>query len=232
MYQTDSLQQNRFGLLNVTALKLIAVVSMLIDHIGYVFFPSVRLLRIIGRLAMPIYCFCVSEGLIHTSNRKNYLIRVIIFALISELPFDFAFNGGFKLRDENVMFTFICAILGIDISEFILKKSRSSAATVFSLVTALLFAALAELIHTDYGIFGVVLVYVFYFFRSFPVLRLTAAALFVTVTCWGNRELYCLPAFLLLAVYNGQRGAGFKYLFYSFYPVHLAVLALLDRFLF
>ena len=106
MNQSVSLQVKKHGFLDVTVLKLIAVVSMLIDHIGYVFFPSVRLLRIIGRLAMPIYCFCVSEGLIHTSSRKNYLLRVIIFALISELPFDFAFNGGFKLGDENVMFTF------------------------------------------------------------------------------------------------------------------------------
>ena len=232
MDQIESLQVNEHGFLDVTALKLIAVVSMLIDHIGYVFFPSVKLLRIIGRLAMPIYCFCVSEGLIHTRSRKAYLLRVSIFALISELPYDMAFNGRFEFKDQNVMFTFIFAILGIDIGEFILEKNRSSAAQFFALIASLLFAALAQVIHTDYGIFGVVLVYMFYFFRSLPVFRILVSALFVTVTCWGKRELYCLPAFILLMLYNGQRGAGFKYLFYSFYPVHLAVLALLDRFMF
>ena len=232
MDQTDIQKQNMHGFLNATALKLIAVVSMLIDHIGCVLFPSLRWLRIIGRLAMPIYCFCVSEGLIHTRSRKDYLLRVFIFALVSELPFDLAFNGGFELGSQNVMFTFACAIPGVDLCDYIRSRSSSITAKIFSIAAALAFAAFAEVINTDYGIFGVVLVYFFYFFRSRPVLRLAAAVLFITVTCWGKLELYCLPAFLLLAAYNGERGAGFKYLFYSFYPVHLTVLALIDRFLF
>ena len=216
-------------LLDATALKLIAVVSMLIDHVGYVLFPHLRWMRIAGRLAMPIYCFCASEGLAHTRDRKKYL-RVFIFAMISELPFDLAFNGGPELGYQNVMFTFACAILGVDLFEYILSKSRSAENTVFALIAALLFSALAELMNTDYGIFGVILIYVFYFFRPYPLFRLAAAALFIAVTCWGDFEIYCLPAFLLLLAYNGQRGAGLKYLFYVFYPLHLAVLALIDRF--
>ncbi|MBQ3999444.1 MAG: TraX protein [Oscillospiraceae bacterium] len=231
MDRIEERQLNRTGLLDTTALKLIAVFCMLIDHVGYIFFPYLRWMRIIGRLSMPVYCFCISEGLIHTRDRKNYLLRVLVFALISELPFDLAFNNGLELTSQNVMFTFACAIPGIDLCEYILSRSGSFSSTVFALTASLLFGALAEAIHTDYGIFGVILVYIFYFFRSYPFLRLAAAALFVTATCWNDLQMYCLPAFILLAAYNGRRGAGLKYLFYSFYPVHLAVLALIDRFL-
>ena len=215
--------------LDMTTLKIIAAVSMLIDHIGCVLFPRIYWLRGIGRLAMPIYCFGISEGLAHTSDRKNYLFRMGLFSLISEVPFDLAFNGGPELYSQNVMLTFFCAIAGIMAYEAIRKISPSFIFSLLAVAAAVAFAAAAKYMRTDYGEFGVILVYVLYFTRRYPVYQLLAGALTVCVCCWMDFEMICLPAFLLLLFYNGEKGKDLKYFFYYFYPFHLLVLALIDR---
>ena len=217
--------------LDMTTLKMIAAVSMLIDHIGCIFFPRQYWLRGIGRLAMPIYCFGISEGLAYSSDRKKYLLRMGLFSLISEVPFDLAFNGGPEIYSQNVILTFFCAIAGIILYEKLRSMSSSPLFTILAVAGAAAFAAAARFLRTDYGEFGVILVYVLYFTRRFPDYRLLAAALTVCICCWKDYEMVCLPAFLILNFYNGEKGKDLKYFFYYFYPFHLFVLALINMFI-
>ena len=97
-----------------TQLKIIALLSMLVDHIGCVLFPKVTAFRIIGRLAFPIFAFLIAEGMVHTSNWKKYFLRLFIFAIISEIPFDFITSG--KMIDwshQNVLFTLLLGAMSI-----------------------------------------------------------------------------------------------------------------------
>ena len=108
--------QQKFGV-SGSALKCIAMASMLTDHIGYVLFPQYLILRMIGRLAFPIYCFLLVEGAMHTGNIRKYEIRLLAFALISELPFDYAFYGGIRWESQNVFFTLLFGVLAIDLAQ-------------------------------------------------------------------------------------------------------------------
>lgn len=102
------------GFLSGFTLKCIAMVTMLIDHIGYVLFPGYVIFRIIGRLAFPIYCFLLVEGAVHTSNWKKYLGRLFLFALISEIPFNLAIGGKLWYpASQNVFFTLFLGLLAI-----------------------------------------------------------------------------------------------------------------------
>ena len=96
-------------MLDGTTLKIIAMISMAFDHVGDMFFPSVMWPRMIGRLAMPIFSFFIAEGFAHTRDKKKYLGRLGLFALISEIPFDLAFDGRLGLGHQNIMLTFFLA---------------------------------------------------------------------------------------------------------------------------
>ena len=215
-------------LLSATSLKLIAAASMLVDHIGAVLFPGYKWLRIVGRIAMPIFCFCIAESLRHTRNRAGFMLRIAVFALISEYPFDIALKGQFSLKNtQNVMFTFLFAIAGIWAFEYVKERAGSLAGGLAACLAAVMLAAAADMLKTDYGTFGVTLVYLFYFLRPDMPLRLGAAALYITAARWKKLQLYCLLAFPIIALYNGERGKDLKYFFYIFYPGHLLILYLI-----
>ena len=113
-------------------LKIIAVTSMIVDHIGAVFFPYYMVhifgvtfypLRTIGRLAFPIYCFLLIEGICHTSNWKKYAVRLGVLALLSEIPFDLALFGRITLQHQNVFFTLLFGLLAVQF-DLIYKKRK------------------------------------------------------------------------------------------------------------
>jgi len=109
---------SKYRIVSADALKIIAVISMLTDHIGYVLFPGVMWLRIIGRLAFPIYCFLLVEGAVHTKNIGRYLLRLGAFALISEIPFDLAFKRSlFYPHYQNVFFTLFLGLAMIAVMD-------------------------------------------------------------------------------------------------------------------
>ena len=212
--------------LNSTSLKLIALIIMAIDHVGMVFFPAQMWLRAIGRIAMPIFAFCVAEGFTHTHSRKKYLLRLVIFAVISELPFDLALSGGPDRTWQNVMFTFAFAVAALLCYELLNKKDdlphRIASWTVVAAI-----ALAAELCSTDYGFSGVALVFFFYILRGKP----KAVRIFVSLVCFSAIsmslfEFWCLFSALPLMLYNGEKGAGLKWTFYLFYPLHLLMIYL------
>lgn len=231
--------------LNSAQLKLFAIVTMLIDHCGLVIVyygllcspPPVLLahrdllwdiyhvMRDIGRTAFPVFLFFLVQGFIHTHDRKAYVIRLFIFGIVSEIPFDLCVDQTvFSAAHQNVMWTLLLGFLmmwGLDM----LSQREIPEALKFlpGLVVIAGTAAAAWALHTDYSYKGILILAVLYFVRFDK--KLTLMAMLVCFL-W---ELPAIFAVIPVAFYNGQRGNMPKQFFYWFYPVHLLLLFLLQR---
>ena len=199
-------------------LKLLAMLAMTADHIGAVFFPEIPLLRWIGRLAMPVLCFFIGEGLRHTRSPRRYLLRLTWFALLSELPFDLAFYGGIEWGHQNVYFTLALGLLALWAIQ-----SRGMEGWLLALTAALA----AELLGCDYGMYGVLLILLLDRFHSARSEQLAGAALLNLAFFGLQTQTLSLIALPLLWLYNGKRGRDDRRLFYLYYPAHLCVLGIL-----
>ncbi len=198
-------------------LKCIAILSMAIDHIGAVFFPDVILLRGIGRLAFPIFSFLLAEGFFHTGDLRRYLLRLGVFALLSEIPYDLAFHGTvLEFGHQNVFFTLAASLFVL----YGMKKVQEESLKVLILLGGM---GICEWFGTDYGFLGVLLPVIYAQFRDRFRLKLILGAFWNFLWQPGIQYLGALAA-LPIALYNGERGRKMKYLFYLFYPVHLLVL--------
>lgn len=210
------MEERKFGLSGF-ALKWIAMICMLTDHMGAVLFPQYIQMRMIGRIAFPIYCFLLVEGAVHTSNIRKYIGRLFLFALISELPFDLAFYRQFSMEHQNVFFTLLLGLIAI--SQFQQNIGKLNCA-----LNAALAMALAGILHTDYSYKGVALIICFYLLYQYVYLK---QAVFMAgnwlVYGIGIQTYACLAAIPML-LYNGKRGPNMKYFFYIFYPAHLLIL--------
>jgi len=159
-------------ILDGTTLKIIAMISMVFDHVGDMFFPGVMWPRMIGRLAMPIFSFFIAEGFAHTRDKKKYLGRLGLFALISEIPFDLAFDGKLGLEHQNIMLTFFLAASALMLFDRIwggngLEGERIPVVkTALGVLAVAGIAALALLLRADYTVFAVVAVFLFYVLRQ------------------------------------------------------------------
>lgn len=213
------------------ALKLIAIISMLIDHVTVVFITGNLWLysigRIIGRLAFPIFVFLIVEGFFHTRNIKKYLTRLGIFAIISEIPFDLAFYNSYMHKGhQNIFFTLFLGLLAIYLINTVENKYKSKMLFV-NLANAgitMAFSLAAALLKTDYGFMGILLIVAFYLFRgSKPLL------IFSMLILSGDLIQACsVLSIIPIAFYNGQKGRNIKYFFYVFYPAHLLILYLIN----
>ena len=199
-------------------LKLLAMLAMTADHIGAVFFPEIPLLRWIGRLAMPVLCFFIGEGLRHTRSPRRYLLRLTGFALLSELPFDLAFYGGIEWGHQNVYFTLALGLLALWAIQ-----SRDMEGWLLALTAALA----AELLGCDYGMYGVLLILLLDRFHRARSEQRAAAALLNLAFFGLQTQTLSLIALPLLWLYNGKRGRDDRRLFYLYYPAHLCVLGIL-----
>lgn len=229
-----------------TALKTIACITMLVDHIGascieaglllpelergevsggawdqLSLFQLDRVLRFTGRLAFPIFCFLLVEGFVHTRDVKKYVRRLFLFAFISEVPFDLAFFcTPFALDHQNVYWTLALGVLAMaGLKRF---EKENGLPGWQGLVWAGGCAALALAANTDYNASGVIIICALYLTRTNRKWQCLAGALLFMF------ELTAPLAFVLIWFYNGQRGACSplqKKAFYWFYPVHLLVLA-------
>ncbi len=241
MSSNEQMQQSgkRKGISGST-LKIIAIVTMLIDHIGAVIVERMilrgvpfggmsmkdlylldQVLRSIGRIGFPLFCFLLVEGFVHTKNRVKYGLRLGLFALLSEIPFNLAFSGKvFLTKYQNVFFTLLIGFLVMAAFRQIEEKYRekrllSLLLVVISLMTGM---AVAVLLKTDYDYLGIFSIAVLYVFRTYRPFQMLCGALSFM---W---EIPAPAAFLAAACYNGRRGLKLKYIFYLFYPTHLLIL--------
>lgn len=199
-------------------LKIIGIILMSIDHIGFIFFPQYKILRVIGRLAYPIFAFQIGVGFKHTRSKEKYILRMLLFTLISQIPFMLMLkNCDFMI---NIGGTFLIALLALYWFENIDNKYLKY---IFLFIIPLL----ALVVPVDYGLYGVLTVIFFYLFYD-KKLELSLSYYILTVVhCAINMTFFSLPSLLALPIillYNGKKGPNVKYLFYLFYPLHMLLL--------
>ena len=226
-------------------LKLIALVLMIIDHAGLVLLAGTSWYlpcRILGRIAFPIYAFLITEGYVHTHNVKKYAGRLLAFALLSEIPFDYAFFGTFfYAKYQNVFFTLtlgLAAMVCLDMAagkngtELSWEQQMRRSGIGKVLLVVIMIAA--EAACTDYGAFGVLMILLFYWFRNQKgtCVLVTCAALIAYGFLGGFQiEGFAALSWIFIGNYNGEKG---KYplpsiVFYAAYPIHLLILGVLVR---
>ena len=207
-------------------LKIIAIITMFIDHIGYAIFGKVSFFNYIGRIAFPIFAFQISEGYLHTKNLKKYFLRLFIFAIISQIPFMMfckIISNNFTL---NIFFTLILGLISI----YIYDKSKYK---ILGIISAILIGISADFLHCDYGFYGVAIIFLFYAFKndiiksSIIFILATTFKYLINIIQYGfyNEYIYILLCtfipIIFISLYNGKKGKNTKYLLYLFYPVHL-----------
>lgn len=210
-------------------LKIIAIITMTIDHIGAIMYPNIDIFRIIGRVSFPIFAFLLVEGFNHTSNKLKYFLRLILFAIITQPIYDYTFNN----HELNILFTFSLSFLLLSSLEFIKKIINKCSKgienylykTVFYSLIYILFTLFSIILNVDYQALGISLVFIFYLvpnlYLSF-LLYLLAVIFLATNTI----QFYSLLSFLFIYMYNGEKGKNIKYFFYLYYPLHLLILKL------
>ena len=207
---------------------------LLEGYVGWIYILYQVMRRVLGRLAFPIYCFLLVEGFEKTRNRVKYAGRLLLFALISEVPFNFAFRGkAFDISYQNVFFTLLLGFLMIWMMEavekyFLPEEKRGGMWRLLAAITGeaavfLLAGLAAEFIKCDYGAHGTIAIGLLYFFRKNKVEQMIAGCV---AFFW---EITAMFSFVFIGFYNGKRGIRLKYVFYIFYPAHLLVLYLISR---
>lgn len=201
-------------------LKVIAIISMLIDHIGLLFFPQYEILRILGRIAFPIFAYQLAVGYRHTSSKRKYMSRLWVFALVSQIPYTLVFDT----YDFNIIFTLLLAILAID---------QSTKGRWWWVLLGLIIVTTSEYIDIvpafEYGWYGVLTPLLFHWFyhskKNTLVAQTIALLVFSTMENWWVQNFALLGTLICLylpkSIFNVQLN---KLFFYLFYPAHLLVL--------
>lgn len=242
-------------------LKLIAIIAMLIDHIAHTIVYKLYLkaivvdgvhmmgdsrpeeamkiyliymiMRSIGRLTYPIFAFMLVEGFAHTSNLKKYIFRLLIFALISEIPYDLAISGRIiALGSQNIIWSLL---IGLIMLYFIKRAEKYNKKKRVVLITGyiILAEAITFLIQAN-AIGGLLLISILYIFRKQPKKLLLWGTISLSIMALGFMwiQIFGVISFILFKYYNGTVGKGNKYLFYIFYPVHLLILSVISIIMF
>lgn len=217
--------------LSANALKLLAAATMLIDHAGAILLPQISVLRIIGRLAFPIYAFMIAQGCRHTRNKLRYFLGIFLLGVICQGVYTWT-TGADRL---NILLTFSASILLLYCVLWLQSSAEKkhwggmAAAAACLVAVSLVVRYVNSKLPFDYGIWGclaAVLAGELPYDRKKPLsVILLGVALLGTAHATGTIQLYSLLALPLLLCYSGARGKyKLKYFFYIFYPAHLAVL--------
>ena len=233
----------KMQVLSGSALKLIAILAMFIDHLGadvlrvvpeanqlwftlkypFEIFPEKNfsyytVCRDVGRIAFPIFVFLMVEGFRHTRSRFRYGRNLLLFALISELPWNYVHTGTWHYEKQNVFFTLFFGFLGMWAAEYFWENRT------LQLLCLILIFIVSWRLGADYGWKGYIFILIMYFLRNEPGPQA------IVGSCWLHYEWKACFAFPIINLYNGQRGfikgAFGKYFFYAFYPLHLLLLGL------
>ncbi len=234
--------------LSSNALKIIAVISMTVDHIGFMFFPQNDVFRIIGRISFPIFAFMIAEGCKYTRNKLRYLLTVFFIGFICQIVYSLYSNDLYM----NILITFSISILLIySLQRFKTALFDVNATPIFKMLLAVVFVFLVAavycfnlLVAVDYGFFGCMLpVFASAFHlpkncdreelvkfdtNKVSLLFLTLGMLLLTLDS-GIGQAWCLLSLPFLFLYSGHRGKyRMKYFFYLYYPAHLLILEFIN----
>ena len=231
MEPEPSVIPEKYRVLSGSVLKCIALVTMIIDHVAVVLlknsgivlfgtgdgaFTLYTLMRKIGRLAFPLYCFLLVEGFLHTQDRKRYGANLLLFALISEIPWNLEHTGTLFYPAQNVFFTLFLGYLGLCCIEALKDRPREQLASLLMLFLAALW------LKADYGVTGFGFILLLYVLRERKILQAVLGCCFLSSTWVGGL------AFIPINLYNGERGfvrgKVLKYAFYAAYPLHILIL--------
>ena len=217
------------GLTN-NQLKIIAAISMLIDHVGLVFFPNEMIFRIIGRLALPIFAYMIAEGCRHTKSKKKYLGTILAMAIVFQLVYFFVLDDLY----QGILVTFSLSIIIIYAIEGLTKRNSIPYKLVMlaALFGVVIFGAVFPQLYghlgfaIDYKLWGICLPVLIYFSPNKIWKILSMSILLIAMSIISSPlQWWALLSIPLLLLYNGQRGkAKMKYFFYIFYPLHLVVI--------
>ena len=211
-------------------LKIIGIISMLCDHTSDAIIGGYSFLNIIGRIAFPIFAFQATIGYVNTKDLKKYIIRLLAFAIIAQIPFmlfQTTFTNNYSL---NVFFTFLLGICTL----FLYDKCKNKFLGFFIVIIV---SIIALIIKADYGPFGILIIFLFYYFKDnkikmiFPFIIL--CILKYVPNFIDSPILYkeymklCIAtasSIIFILLYNNKQGPKLKYFFYIFYPLHLLIL--------
>ena len=223
-------------------MKYLAALFMLIDHIGMVFYPTNMIYRIIGRLAMPIFAYGIAMGFMKTSSLKKYVIRLSIFTIISQPVFAFMQYSVYKrVTGVNIGATFLIAIgclvticgrgLREKKVEEIVSWQKDIKDTVIRLIILSSLLVLSEILNCDYGIYGVLVVMVFYVGITIKkdnvgYLGFAIITIIYSLTSHSSIQLFSILSIVLIPYTKNKVNYIPRYFFYIFYPLHMLVIAL------
>lgn len=221
--------------LSASGLKIIAIAAMAFDHVGAFLFPSVMWLRYIGRLTFPIMGFFIYEGWRHTRSKRRYALRLLLFAIVSEIPYNLAVSGAlWDSGHQNIGFTLLLGLIALELSE----------KGLWGWVAALAACLMGDILMVDYGGIGALSIMLFGVFGGLglpPALSVAAGTLALTYGQWQAAfslirwnvpgtygyippQFWAVMAIPLLFLYSGKRGKAPGWLFYAFYPGHLLLI--------
>lgn len=228
---------SKIKFLSGAQLKTIAILSMLEDHINKaLIYPNLvsndgllaflsDFFDIIGRIAFPLFCFLLVEGYFKTRNRKKYLLQLLLFGFLSEVPFDMSTTASFfNMNWNNVMFTLalvLITIWSIDVLKEKMQKLPKLLWYLVSIMIVILMCIATMYFSLDYEHHAILIGYFFYLFYDQLLLAIPLGYASMYTEPWS------LLGFGLTLTYNGQRGKQYKMLNYWFYPVHLLIIGAL-----
>lgn len=227
---------NKIKILSGAQLKYIAFLSMLIDHVNKaLIYPNLNsgiilaisdLFDVLGRIAFPIFAFFIVEGYFKTKNRTKYLLNLLIFGVISEIPFNMFTSGVFiNTRSNNVMFSLALCLITIWTIDVLKEKMPRILWYFVSLIIVAIMCFVAMALSVDYDYHAIIIVYLLYIFYNKPILSVTLGYISII------KEFWAFLGFGFILMYNGERGKQSKILNYCFYPVHLLILGILRMYL-
>lgn len=200
-------------------LRIIALFTMVIDHVGLIFFPQYLIFRVIGRLAFPLFAWGIASGYLHTKNVNRYGQRLLFLALISQPIFYFAISSDYL----NICFTLLFGLISI----YAFDKGKS---WFFKILFPVLLAVLAQVLGMEYGAYGVLLILFFFIFKKWPYLVLaqfTLIFLFILIEPKQILNIFAVFSVFLIIFLEKYNFKINRLLQYFFYPVHLLVLYLI-----
>ncbi len=203
-------------------LKVLACTTMLIDHIGLLFFPDQVLFRIIGRLAFPLFAFLIAEGFLHTNSVRVYFWRLMIFGLLSQVPFGYYLHlAGHNPYVLNVFFTLILGLVAL----MLITSKQTTLIKSLGLVGV---SILSLVFNPSYSLYGVLTVVASFVYQRHPIFGISLLVILPVLESLGQGYLpqnFAILSIFPILLYIGQKGTHIsKWWFYAFYPVHFIVL--------